>query len=990
MKSWRTPLAGILLLVAMAPTVQGAPLVQGATSSRLRLPHRGATILDTESRIDANNIDMFVTNFGSYAYDLGNQASGLYYPSGSSNTAVYAAGIWLGAKVNGEIRLAVATYGQEFTPGPMAGGTFQPDGPTFRNYKVVRDLNTNAPDTSAFAPYEWPRADGAPTDSLGRPALLGDQMIWSVYNDADPSLHTDLSGGTEPLGVEIQQSTFAFYNGAGLDNVVFLKYTIINKGPNTLDSTYVSLWADPDLGGFSDDLVGCDTTLSLGYCYNSNNNDAYYGDRPPAVGFDFFRGPIVQVSPGVYDTLGMTSFNKYTNGTDPLSAVETYNYMSGLFKDGSPIYEYDNLAYPVTHYQVSGDPVAGDGWLDDTPGDRRLFLTSGPFTMAPGDTQVVVGAVIVGQGADRLSSITDLRNKDRNAQLAFDTDFVQAPPVPPPTVHAQPTDRGVHLAWGTEPVGYVGVGSGKEYHFEGFQVWQLEKNEPGADRRLLATYDIADGVTSLYVDETNPNGNWQRVLKAPGADTGLEFSLDLTQDAFGGRLTNYREYYYAVTGYAYEINTAEPYTAGKGLVVDFKESAILKSGIAVVTPQPITAQFTVPVTQTGGTADAERVVGIEQVVQPDLTGDQYRIRFADDESWSLENLTDGATVLPSRYDLTGGLGTPIVEGFLPRISITRSVTALGEVRADGSLRDMTPFNTDSTGVWHFETAGGEPDLDRFVRFPGNLSHGRDYELRILPDTTEYAWEWYGGDPSPQATFRVPIEIWDLGLNSIANPSDDRKLSVMALDADGSGTFNWGDGVYFREIPYDSVAWNSPGMLSSDYVPDGSDQTLGRFFFTLDDSSFLPKEWPDPTTVRILNRKFSAADQFEFRTSPYVRPGADPATALKKILPVPNPYYAHSQYEVNQFNRIVKFTNIPLDRRVTIRIFNLAGDLVRTLRTEANDPGVAQTSTIVWDLDNERALPVASGVYIYNVDIEGMGRKTDRLAVFIERERLDNY
>ena len=84
-------------------------------------------------------------------------------------------------------------------------------------------------------------------------------------------------------------------------------------------------WADPDLGGFTDDLVGCDTTLSLGYCYNATNNDQLYGSTPPAVGYDFFLGPVTAAG----DTLGLVSFNKYINGTDPASPDEVYNYMNG-------------------------------------------------------------------------------------------------------------------------------------------------------------------------------------------------------------------------------------------------------------------------------------------------------------------------------------------------------------------------------------------------------------------------------------------------------------------------------------------------------------------------------------------------------------------------------------------------------------------------------------------------------------------------------------
>jgi len=40
--------------------------------------------------------------------------------------------------------------------------------------------------------------------------------------------------------------------------------------------------------------------------------------------------------------------------------------------------------------------------------------------------------------------------------------------------------------------------------------------------------------------------------------------------------------------------------------------------------------------------------------------------------------------------------------------------------------------------------------------------------------------------------------------------------------------------------------------------------------------------------------------------------------------------------------------------------------------------------IVWDLNTDNRLPVGSGVYIYRIDVEGVGSKTDRLAVFIEK------
>src|SRR5207244_8057400 len=126
----------------------------------------------------------------------------------------------------------------------------------------------------------------------GNPQFFGDQTLWAVYNDADPGQHRNRAGSTAPLGIQVEQTTFEFNQQGALGNTVFMKFRIINAGSNTLDSTYVSVWSDPDLGGAADDLVGCDTTRSLGYVYNATNMDDLYGSMPPSVAFDFLEGPI--------------------------------------------------------------------------------------------------------------------------------------------------------------------------------------------------------------------------------------------------------------------------------------------------------------------------------------------------------------------------------------------------------------------------------------------------------------------------------------------------------------------------------------------------------------------------------------------------------------------------------------------------------------------------------------------------------------------------
>ena len=997
MRSLRGVVLAALVLLVAAPEVLGAPRAGAPSPRKGTQVRRAAAIIDNNDRMNANNLDMVVTNHGSISYDLETGNAGLIYPKGSTSTAVFAAGLWIGAKVNGQVRAAVGEYSQEFVPGPMVdedgpGGnpaTFQADAPEFRNYRIERGA-TASPDW-----INWPVDQGAPVDSLGNPALLGDVMIWSVFNDADPSVHTNDAGNTLPLGIEVQQSVFAFNRSGPLADVIFIRWKFLNKGGNRLDSTYVSVWSDPDLGGFTDDLVGCDTTRSLGYCYNATNQDGQYGSTPPAVGYDFFRGPIVRDSMGVaIDTLGMTSFNKYINGTDPHSAIETYNYMSGVHADGSPIHICDDPLLPITRYQVSGLnpglPNACPGnWLDSNPADRRLFLSAGPFTMEPGDSQEVVTAIIIGRGSDRIASIADMKSKDDVAQLVFDLNFDIPAPPPPPTVYVQPLDRGIRLVWGNEPVGYVAESDtlNQEFHFEGIRVWQLASNDPNAQPTVIATFDESNGVANIYQDVFSAeSGAFERRLIADGNDGGVDFQLDITDDAIrGGRLINNKDYYYAVTAYAYDVLNVEPYIVGPdqiGIVSELLESARTPIRISPGTSSAVLSTSATAVSS--GETNLFGDVTIQQLIQNQITGNSYRITFDDQERWTLVNVTTGDTLLADQTNISGGADNPIVEGFMPRVTAPRGVATFGELLPDSSLHDMTDNQPDTTGTWHFRSDAVGGDISLYV-FGGATTD--DYEIRFLPDTTQSAWEWTS-DVAFEAKYKIPIQVWNLGTNSLDDNSDDVQITVETRDRDLSGSWTWGDQIYFNEIPYASVPWGTPDIKTSDF-PEHF-QTLGRWRPALDDENFAG-DWPAPTTIRILGQRFTSADVYEFRTLPV---GSAPGTVvqgdLDRVLAVPNPYYAHSQYELTQFDRVLKFTNIPASRKVTMRIFNLGGDLVRTIVREATTADEMSVATLTWDLNTERNLPVASGLYIWRLDVEGVGSKTDRVAIFVEEERLDNF
>jgi hypothetical protein len=316
-------------------------------------------------------------------------------------------------------------------------------------------FNTDVPknDPFYFGPkelisknYDEPGLTG---DNPNTPA---DQVIWAIWNDLNRSMRF----GSEPIGLETQSTLWGYKRKDEFGDIIFRKIKLINKGgvetddQNNLgsfylDSMYVCQWSDPDLGDSGDDLVGCDTTLDLGYLYNKREIDAKYQEfnlPPPAVGYTILQGPIIPSNDDKaffnfkykkgYKNLGMSSF-AYDGIGDPYSSLSGIDYNRGTILAYKMLRGYALLSYwgqedwPDTRYRfppgmtpgpfpLAGDPVYGVGHIDGlgedysfVAGDKRLYCSSGPFQMAPGDTQEVIIALVVGLGSDRLSSISKMK-----------------------------------------------------------------------------------------------------------------------------------------------------------------------------------------------------------------------------------------------------------------------------------------------------------------------------------------------------------------------------------------------------------------------------------------------------------------------------------------------------------------------------------------------------------------------------------------------------
>jgi hypothetical protein len=307
-------------------------------------------------------------------------------------------------------------------------------------YRVYRVSHGDEPASNEDC-AEWPSDLGAPVVAPGKVRLLGDQMVWTVYNGADSTVKywwkNDLPQPFLSLPVEIHQTAYA-HAGSNADssrisaNTVFLEWMIVNKGDDPLDSAYVSLWTDMDFGSYHNPPA-VDTVNQLGFCWDgSDEASSEFGTRPPAVGYVWLFGPTMP-SPGDtalflgkkkngYKNLPMTSFwgiyDDVCAAGYPLlgyacSVAEAWNIARGFDKVGKPI--IDPTTGESTKFPYSGDPVSGTGWLHlpSTGGGAGFNIFCGPFSLAPNDTQWVMVALVPAQGTDRFDSIRKLREYAR-------------------------------------------------------------------------------------------------------------------------------------------------------------------------------------------------------------------------------------------------------------------------------------------------------------------------------------------------------------------------------------------------------------------------------------------------------------------------------------------------------------------------------------------------------------------------------------------------
>ena len=373
-------------------------------------------------KLAPNNISVWFANNGFIAQDPSSRGAGWEFPINSKKTICYSAGLVIGGIQDGQIRIGGSTYRTGFQGGEILpdGKPINPNDSTARIYHIRREDADSLTNPDYFL---WSAQEGAPVDEAGKPLILGDEQLWYVANDLNPSLTRNLYD-TMPIGLELQTTAWGMNSDPMLREVVFVRQRLISKSALPLEQAYIGLWSDFDLGDAVDDRVGVDTTLRLYFTYNARWHDEVYG-TPPAAGIVLLQPPLVRSENHTVILNGkrkngftfapLAGFQVHICGDTVLydwpcfEETPMYNNLRGLTARGSLV--IDPTTNKPTRFCVPGNPITGEGWTSESfrGGDCSAIFSVGPITLAPRDTQDVVYALVAAQGIDRLQSLQKVR-----------------------------------------------------------------------------------------------------------------------------------------------------------------------------------------------------------------------------------------------------------------------------------------------------------------------------------------------------------------------------------------------------------------------------------------------------------------------------------------------------------------------------------------------------------------------------------------------------
>jgi len=262
----------------------------------------------------------------------------------------------------------------------------------------------------------------------------------------------------------------------------------------------------------------------------------------------------------------------------------------------------------------------------------------------------------------------------------------------------------------------------------------------------------------------------------------------------------------------------------------------------------------------------------------------------------------------------------------------------------------------------------------------------------LAAALSFTYEVDGGCPGPNrfdpltptggavasATFPIASGVTDVA--SVAKTSE---LDATA-DNDFTKSLAYGYSIQFVRGTAGAIPRNA-----ANYVRSGVQNRMQILYKFLtgcrDGHSGVATCWPCPTDATLISNWLTATGFNTATYGPlYKIQDFTKATGIEvedasSAAPRVNRIFGNSP---NPFNPMTKISfSAAQAGKVTIRIFNVAGQLVRTLETKVEAPGIA---SVYWDGKSDRNASSGSGVYFYKATFaDGSSLKADKSMVLVK-------
>ncbi len=655
---------------------------------------------------------------------------------------------------------------------------------------------------------------------------------------------------------------------------------------------------------------------------------------------------------------------KLLSGGSKATLWDTKNEEWGDFKVSQGELFMADTMWDGTVYELTSLHTADDAWFhadetgklnthfDDysimereewTDLDCVFIMSSGPFTLIPGESTTFSFALIMGD------NLEDLKLNARAAQIMYNLNYLGADPPPAPTLTAIPGDGEVRLYWDAAAESAVDILTRYE-DFEGYKIYRTAVHPANNKWGELITDGLGnemgfEPMAQFDLDNTISGLDPEYPYLNRGSNTGLQHSWTDTD------VRNGVTYWYAVTAYDRGISAENDTSLNPDnwAELNYLENAKGNnpesvSNLEEVVPdrkppgyEPPTVYEVSPDPDSLGKGSIDLLL-----VNPDAASETHTYTLTFDDVTSPERLL---------YSVTDDQGNLLVEGS-DRTEGDDGGEVFNGLRLIINEYDILEFLENR---WlHVE--GDTTNLEFGSLVEADTGSGQPWDYSMMFKETA------SPDMMSFAIYNVT-----LGREKTTALLD---TSIDVSEEEGEFEFELNEVIDGETVPtwVYNLSWRTT-LTPSDTVVVGTDTTIQY--------QYIPAWPPSPGDELLIRtqKPLTTEDVFQFEVEGFSMREQIEDEELEAVRVVPNPYIVRADWELNANRKLLAFTNLP--PTCDIYIYTMTGELVKKIRRRNSS-----VSREHWNLLNESNQGVAYGLYLYVVELPG-GKKTTGKFVLIK-------